>query len=139
MNISRTLDYAVRSLTYMGAKPIDNISMKEISENQYIPINYLAKIMRRLVKRGLVRSMVGPSGGYSLRRTPNEINLKDIYEAVEGEIRLIECMEDDKICRLYEGCPQLPVWDKVQVSFVKILRETTLEDMVKGNINKIDA
>jgi len=105
--------------------------MKEISEHQHIPINYLAKIMRRLVKRGLIRSMVGPDGGYILRRSPQEINLREVYEAIEGELRIIDCMDKAKICALYACCPQLPVWDRVRVSMIKILEDTTLDDMLK--------
>lgn len=130
MQVSRTLDYAVRSLIYMGNRSIDKFSMKEISEAQHVPQNYLAKIMRRLVERGLVRSMVGPKGGYFLRKAPKDINLKDVYVAVEGEIRVIDCMDNDSVCALYESCTQLPVWDKLKVSMIKILEKTTLEDLI---------
>jgi len=131
MQVTKTLDYAVRSLTYMGHQPVEKHSMKEISHEQHIPLNYLAKIMRRLVKKGLVRSSVGPDGGYTLRKLPNEINLRDIYEAIEGEIRMVDCMDKDAICVFHESCPQLPVWDRIQVSMIKILEDTTLEDMLK--------
>lgn len=129
MQVSKTLDYAVRSLTYMSKRP-GRFSIKDISEKQHIPLNYLAKIMRKLVNRGIIRSMVGPEGGYALRKSPKEINLKDVYEAIEGELKIIDCMDKDGICVLYENCPQLPVWDKLQVSMIKILESTTLEDML---------
>ena len=70
MQVSRTLDYAVRCLIYMGASPAGKFSMKQISETQHIPQNYLAKVMRRLVNRGILRSKVGPEGGYLFRKTP---------------------------------------------------------------------
>ena len=130
MQVSRTLDYAVRSLIYMGNHEVPRMSMKEISEAQHIPQNYLAKIMRRMVERGLIRSMVGPEGGYFLRRAPKDINLRDIYEAVEGELRVIDCMDQDEVCALYENCTQLPVWDKLQVSMIKLLEKTSLEDLL---------
>ncbi len=130
MQVSRTLDYAVRSLIYMGNHEVPRMSMKEISEAQHIPQNYLAKIMRRMVERGLIRSMVGPEGGYFLRRDPKDINLRDIYEAVEGELRVIDCMDQDEVCALYENCTQLPVWDKLQVTMIKLLEKTSLEDLL---------
>lgn len=130
MQVSKTLDYAVRSLTYMSKRPVERFNMKEISEKQHIPLNYLAKIMRKLVNRGIIRSMVGPDGGYALRKSPSQINLKEVYEAIEGELKMIDCMDKDTICSLYENCPQLPVWDKLQVSMIKILETTTLEDML---------
>jgi len=133
MQVTKSLDYAVRSLTYMGNHPVSKYSMKEISERQHIPVNYLAKIMRRLVKGGIVRSTVGPTGGYKLRRSPGEISLKEIYEAIEGELRMVDCMEDDTICVLHESCTQLPIWDRIQLSMIKILEDTTLEDMLNEN------
>lgn len=134
MQVTKTLDYAVRSLAYMGNDPVVKHSMKDISENQRIPLNYLAKIMRRLVKKGLVRSMVGPDGGYKLRKSPGEINLLEVYEAIEGEIRMVDCMDKDNICFLHETCPQLPVWEKIQVSMIKILEDTTIEKMLDGSL-----
>ncbi len=136
MQVSKTLDYAVRSLTYMGNDPVLKRSMKEISEHQHIPLSYLAKIMRRLVKKGIVRSMVGPDGGYALRRSPKEIKLRDVYEAIEGEIRMVDCMDRDNICVFYDSCTQLPVWDKVQMSMIKILEDTTLQDMLSKSRGK---
>lgn len=132
MQVSRTLDYAVRSLAFMGRTPINTLNMKEISESQNIPINYLAKIMRRLVERGIVKSSVGPEGGYILRKNPNNINLKEVYEAIEGEFRIIDCMDKGKICVFYENCGQLTVWDKVRVSMLNILENTTIDDIVKN-------
>ncbi|KRT65877.1 MAG: BadM/Rrf2 family transcriptional regulator [Candidatus Dadabacteria bacterium CSP1-2] len=131
MQVSKTLDYAVRSLTYLSKEPVGRLSIKEISQNQHIPLNYLAKIMRKLVNKGIVQSMVGPEGGYVLRKSPREITLREVYEAIEGDFRMIDCMEKDSICILHENCAQLPVWDKLQISMVKILESTTLEDMLK--------
>ncbi len=130
MQVSKTLDYAVRSLTYLSKEPVERLSIKEISQNQHIPLNYLAKIMRKLVNKGIVQSMVGPEGGYVLRKSPREITLREVYEAIEGDFRMIDCMEKDSICILYENCAQLPVWDKLQISMIKILESTTLEDML---------
>jgi len=131
MQVSKTLDYAVRSLTYLSKEPVGRLNIKEISQNQHIPLNYLAKIMRKLVNKGIVQSMVGPEGGYVLRKSPREITLREVYEAIEGDFRMIDCMEKDSICILHENCAQLPVWDRLQISMIKILESTTLEDMLK--------
>lgn len=131
MQVSRTLDYAVRSLIYMGERPDLKFSMKQISESQHIPQNYLAKIMRRLVNRGIVRSKVGPEGGYILRKSPADLSLREVYEAIEGEIRIIDCMDEESMCALYENCAQLPLWDKLKASMIKLLEDTTIGDMVE--------
>lgn len=130
MQVSKTLDYAVRSLTLMGKTPEGTINMKEIADSQHIPLNYLAKIMRRLVERGILKSMVGPDGGYVLRKQPEEISLREVYEAIEGEFRIMDCMEKDKMCVFHDRCLQLPVWDKIKLSMLKILEGTSLDDII---------
>ena len=49
MQVSKTLDYAVRSLSFMASSLDENITIKLVSEKQHIPHSYLAKIMRKLV------------------------------------------------------------------------------------------
>ena len=51
MQVSKTLDYAVRSLSFMASSVDENITIKLVSEKQHIPHSYLAKIMRKLVQR----------------------------------------------------------------------------------------
>ena len=67
MQVSKSLDYAVRSLTYIAKEKANVFTIRDISEKQHIPQNYLAKIMRKLVQKGLLSSSPGPEGGYSLR------------------------------------------------------------------------
>ena len=141
MLVNRTLDYALRSLTYMGNSSVPTLSMKEISEEEHIPLNYLAKVMRKLVNQGIVGSRVGPSGGYTLSRPPEDIKLRDIYEAIEGEIdSTADCIDDDAVCYFFESCPQIPVWDKLRLYMIKVLEGTTLDEMMRngsGNLGEI--
>lgn len=135
MQVSKTFDYAVRSLTFMGNEPISKFRMKQISKEQHIPLNYLAKVMRKLVNKGIVDSKVGPDGGYTLTKSPSEINLRDVYEAIEGEMKVIDCMETtDVICALYQSCPQIPVWDKLNLSLSKTLQGITIGDMLAARV-----
>ncbi|MGI9558975.1 MAG: RrF2 family transcriptional regulator [Thermodesulfobacteriota bacterium] len=129
MQVSKTLDYAIRSLTHMGNNPGRRCGMREISESQHIPDKYLAKVMARLVRSGIVSSGRGPSGGYLLVKKPFELNLKDVYEAIEGDIHIIDCMSDDGPCALHENCTQLAVWDKLQVTMIRTLEKITLESL----------
>lgn len=137
MLVSRTLDYALRSLAYMGNSSMLTLSMKEISEEEHIPLNYLAKVMRKLVNQGIVGSRVGPSGGYTLNRPPEEIKLRDIYEAIEGVIDAVDCVDDEVMCFFFESCTQIPVWDKLKFSMIKVLEGTTLDEMMRNGSGNI--
>jgi Rrf2 family protein len=116
MNIGRRVDYAVRALSYIAAKPGNLIvGSKEISQCQDIPSHFMSKIMKDLVAAGLVRSHVGCKGGFSLARSPETISLKQVYEAVEKPLALMECLDKDNPCCPYESvCTQISVWDRAQ-------------------------
>ncbi len=105
--------------------------MKEISENQHIPDKYLAKILGRLVKSGIVVSVRGPAGGYILAKEPETLNLRNVYEAIEGDIHIIDCMDEDGPCALFENCTQLAIWDKLQLSMIETLEKITLASLTE--------
>ncbi|WP_462136947.1 RrF2 family transcriptional regulator [Candidatus Mycalebacterium sp.] len=129
MQVSKALDYAIRSLTYLGNNPGRRCGMKEISENQHVPNKYLAKILGRLVKSGIVISVRGPSGGYILAKEPKKLNLRNVYEAIEGDIHIIDCIDEDGPCALYENCTQLAIWDKLQLSMIEMLEKITIASL----------
>lgn len=132
MHVSKTLDYAVRSLSYLGSQGEGKVCyMKQISESENIPINYLAKVMRVLVRDGIVRSIVGPEGGYLLTRKPQEITLMEIYEAVMGRLRIIDCLGDGFKCDFGKNCAQITLWLRLQNSIEDVLKNTYLSEIIK--------
>ncbi|OGF67596.1 MAG: hypothetical protein A2Y62_18005 [Candidatus Fischerbacteria bacterium RBG_13_37_8] len=133
MKISKSLDYAMRSMILIGAYFPHRLDITTISEMQHIPLFYLSKIMRRLIRFGLVRSHVGPDGGYALSKAPDKIKLKDIYEAVEGHINLLECKGGIDSCILFRNCPQRLVWNKLEATVVDFLGQITLKMIISDN------
>jgi len=132
MIVSKTLDYAVRTLTYHGKRQSGKtVLMKEIAESQKIPLSYLAKVMRQLVKAGIVFSEYGPNGGYSLKKTPSEITLRQVYEAVEGTLRMVECFDVSGIsCVFTSCCGQADVWQEIEKKLLDILGSITIQDII---------
>lgn len=138
MQISRTLDYAVRSLTHLVSNKMVVSTIKDISTEQHIPENYLAKVMRKLVQRGILRSSPGPDGGYSLKKQAKDISLKEIYEAIEGDMQLIDCMDKGEICELFDGCNQRSVWDHLQLNTLRFLSKVTLSDIAQNDFKNLE-
>jgi len=102
----------------------------QIATAENIPSSFMAKILRSLVRAGLLNSARGVNGGFSLAREPEGITLLDIIEAVEGPIRLTDCSVAESECTHTEDCPAGPVWLAVQQNMKGILGGTTLEDLV---------
>ncbi len=131
MQLSKGFDYAVRCMVHLALQPGNGgADLKSISRAQAVPVSYLAKIMRTLVRGGLVTSTLGRGGGYVLRRDPSEITLLQIYGLMEGEINFMNCMQNEKSCSLVPLCPQRPVWGRLQKAVEGVFRETTLQDLV---------
>lgn len=131
MQLSKTFDYAIRSLVHLALLPPgQGADLRAISVSQGVPVSYLAKVMRNLVRGGLVNSTLGRDGGYALRKPPEQITLLQVYEVMEGELRLVECMDSERNCTLSRGCTQASVWRKLTQAVEGIFRETTLADLL---------
>ena len=73
----------------------------------------------------------GVGGGYTLGRTPAEINLADVIQAVEGPIALTACADtSDEHCNIEAICPVQGKWNRVNSAVRAALTQVTLADMV---------
>jgi len=128
--VSKKLDYALRALTYMASREVGEVTLaREIAKVQCVPMHFLQKIMKEMVDQKILRSFHGPGGGYRLARNPSAITLKEVVEAVEGPICLIECVNGDPNCGIYQCCPQIPSWQSLHQQFVAMLAAKTLAEL----------
>ncbi|MDH5505868.1 MAG: Rrf2 family transcriptional regulator, partial [Anaerolineae bacterium] len=99
MQITRQADYAVRAVLYLARmNPNEKATTKEIAEAQDIPSSFLAKIIAQLSIVGLLHTTRGVRGGVTLARSPEEIPLLDVIEAIDGPILVNECVRDNYNC-----------------------------------------
>lgn len=130
--VSRSLDYAMRGLIHLGSASTEvPVSLRELSQAAYVPRQYLAKVMRSLVRGGLIESDAGAHGGYRLTRSPQEISLKEIYETLEGSFRTVVCGDGEERCELKEGCSQVPVWVALEDEILEMLERRKLADFIQ--------
>lgn len=59
---------------------------------------HLSKVLQRLARNGIVRSIRGPRGGFTLNKAPQEITLLEIYEAIDGPIDTRTCLLGAPVC-----------------------------------------
>lgn len=106
MKLTRAADYAIRGITYMSMQPAGAVVViPEIAREMGVPVGFLARIFQSLSRAGLVISHRGKKGGYSLTRKPAELTLKDVIEAVEGNISLNICLDGYNDCERMSYCP----------------------------------
>lgn len=135
MNVGRRVDYAVRALSYLAGQPAGKIvSRVEIEKKQAIPASYLSKIMKDLVAGGLIHSHIGSKGGFSLARAPEAISLKEVYEAVERPLVLMDCLEQgEQYCSYCGVCTQRSVWENVQSLVADYLAKVSIHDIADSH------
>jgi Rrf2 family protein len=133
LRFTRAADYGVRAMMHIGSLPENGVALKDdIARTQGIPPSFTAKVLRRLVEAGLLRSTRGVNGGFALARAAAEINLLDIVQGIEGQIRLTDCSPDPDNCTLSHDCPVSTVWLEVQRQMTSLLRGTTLEALLSS-------
>lgn len=138
MELTRAADYALRGVLYLSIQPGNNICIiSEIAERMDIPEGFLARIFQILAKSGVIRSHRGKKGGFSLAKPPEQINMKDVIEAVEGPILLNRCLSDFGDCGREEFCALHDVWAEVQRTSIKTLEETNFTQLAKRTAEKL--
>jgi len=126
MRFSHQVQYAicgVFDIAYNGRG--EPVQIRVISERQAIPGRYLEQIFQRLRRAGLVISKRGPGGGYTLARSPAQITLREIVEAVEGPVA--EALQMKPVA----ATPHRPdfLWEQLADRFDGVLDGTSLEGL----------
>jgi len=131
MQITRQADYALRAMLYLAKlEPTQRAATSQIAEEQHIPPSFLAKIISQLSIAGLIHTSRGARGGVSLARTPEEISILEVVEAIDGPIALNECTDNPSACQFGEDCPLRPLWCDTQAELVKRLRKTNFAHFI---------
>ncbi|NPV80215.1 MAG: Rrf2 family transcriptional regulator [Firmicutes bacterium] len=105
---------------------------KDIAERQSIPPKYMPQLMALLTRQGWVTSMRGAGGGVRLAVDPDSISIYDVVTAAGEPLLIKPCVEKKYACSLKESCPLLPVWEKTQQEINKVLKDTTLSELVEN-------
>lgn len=134
MQITRQADYAVRAVYYLTTLGQGSrAATSKIASEQHIPPSFLAKIVSQLSVAGLLHTSRGARGGVSLARNPEDINLLDVVEAIDGPIQLNECVGEDGVCTFDKDCPMRPIWCDAQKDLVERLKSTDFAHLANGS------
>lgn len=89
MKLTRATSYALHAVAYMAAQKAQEtpVASHKIAEARKIPERFLLKVLKPLVSARVLLSIKGPNGGYRLAKSPADISMLEILEAVDGPIR----------------------------------------------------
>ena len=125
--------YAVMAMADLAKNHVEEpTSLGAISLRQGISLSFLEQLFLRLKKNDLVQSSRGPHGGYVLSRSPEEIKLSTIIQAVDEEIKTVKCKKSSK-----KGCNGKSIkcithnlWDDLETHINKFFEDNTLNDIL---------
>ncbi len=134
MQITRQADYAIRAVLYISKLGENQrAATSQIAQVQHIPPSFLAKIISQLSIAGLLQTSRGARGGVTLAKSPAEITLLDVVEAIDGPIALNECVNDQGACSFGTVCPLRPIWCDAQDDLIERLKMTTFAKFATEN------
>lgn len=134
MKISRATDYALMLTVCLAKVPSgERTSVKEVAARCNIPQRFLAIIVNRLARSGIIRSAKGMGGGISLARRSSEITVKDVVEAVEGRLDIVDCEREYDVCSMKRICCVKPVWRRARKAIHEILDSVSIADIASAS------
>jgi Rrf2 family protein len=143
LRLSKKADYALMAMKHLalggdrglaGSSSSGGLggssSAREIAELYDIPIELMAKVLQRLVRRGLLASQQGTRGGYQLARAPTQISVADVIQAIDGPVTVTACTGDEgQQCEQFAKCNvRDPLW-RVRERILSALGECTIAEL----------
>jgi len=122
--LSKRADYGLIAMKHLAIHPEHAYSAPEIARTYNIPAELMAKVLQKLVRKGLLESHAGPTGGYALARNPEKISVIEVLEALEGPIQLTPCEAD--VCEQLELCSIRDPLRGIKRQMVSVLVDTTI-------------
>ena len=131
--MSQTAEHALRALLYLGQHSQSGlVSAQEIAQSLGAPPNYLAKTLRVLAKRGILRSVRGPHGGFELAVPASHITPAQVMEAVDEVTASAACLLGNHLCAPTDPCAVHARWSKLNRQVMEPLEQTSLAELLAG-------
>lgn len=132
MKISTKGIYAIEAMTDLAIYSEDSVeSIKNIAARRQLSEKYLEQIVAALRRKKLIISTRGANGGYRLAKSPASITIYEILEAVESNMILLDCLEENADCDMScELCSTRPVWNIMWEKILNVLEGVTLSDIM---------
>ena len=132
MKLSTKGRYGMRAMLDLAQHYEDGLVLaKDVARRQGISERYLEHLFLTLKTAGLIKSVRGAHGGFTLARPPHKIKLMDILSVSEGQIALVDCVADASVCSRSSFCATRDLWTELQSVIGEVLRSQTLQDLVE--------
>jgi len=132
MKVPTRVRYALRAIVEIAERASNvPVPIRDFAEAQSISSKYAKQLMNYLGKAGIVRGYRGVGGGYTLARSPDDITVGDIYDALGEDVRLAPCVSPDTDCERKDNCAARDFWRTMNRLIESELRATTIGNLLR--------
>jgi Rrf2 family iron-sulfur cluster assembly transcriptional regulator len=128
--------YAVMALADLAKfNSVNPVSLRDISLRQGISLDFLEQIFSKLKKKNIVKSTRGIQGGYILTKNPEQIKLASILNAVDEEVKTVQCKKESKKgCNgKISKCITHNLWDELEIYINIFFEKKNLKDLISNS------
>ena len=130
LRMSKLTDYGTMVLAQLAAKGGGLSTAGQVADATHLGQPTVSKLLKSLVRAGLVVSTRGVLGGYALARPADAISAAEIIDALEGPVAITECSSaGGGGCNLESFCRVGVAWQRINLSIRKALEGVTLADL----------
>ncbi|MDD5036437.1 MAG: SUF system Fe-S cluster assembly regulator [Methylococcaceae bacterium] len=129
LRISKLTDYAIIVLGQMAQDAEQTHTAAGLAIATGVAMPTVSKILKRLVKTGILKSTRGARGGYALARPPDRTSVAAVIYALEGPIALTECEGERGGCEQSPSCHARGGWEVINQAVRAALESVSLADM----------
>ncbi len=130
LKLTKKADYGLMAMKHLAELHGNSAcSAKDVAEAYGIPPEALAKILQRLVKAGLLKSLHGTNGGYTLARDPQKISAFEVIRAIDGPLFITSCITVRGQCGQSDRCNIREPLRKVNSSIEEVLKRIKISEM----------
>ncbi|PCH81089.1 MAG: Rrf2 family transcriptional regulator [Hyphomicrobiales bacterium] len=135
MRLNQASDFALRIVMQCALQPEISITVSDVVTKQNLSRAHVMKLVARLGRTGILRTIRGRSGGFRLGREASTISIGDVVRAVEADFAVVACMQPSDgeciDCCFLSSCSIKGVMHRAVRAFMKELDSASIEDMCK--------
>lgn len=136
LKLTKKADYGLIALRHLASSGA-TASAKDIAEAYHLPVPLLAKVLQKLTRARILKSVAGTNGGYGLARDPRLISALEVIRAIDGPVILTHCFTEHGTCDQSDNCTVREPLRKVHEAILDLLHRFTITDLAEPAAEKL--
>lgn len=136
--LRRNTDYGLRMMVNLAKHSYNGqlMSARQLASDGNFSYQLGCKLLQKLHKAELVKSVMGPKGGFKLGRKPSEITLMDVINVLQGGVHMNRCLVGDQECEFKSECEVNTKLSRLQTYIEGYLGGITLDKILQSGSKK---